>query len=154
MAQSVVAGTQPAIGGSEARTSGLETVLRRVHTAGGALGVLVFLYTGWYMRSHFPAAYEQREAIRYLYRANHLYIMFSSVLNLVTGRYLVLAKLPWRRALQVAGSIALQAAIVVLITAFFLEPPSGGVLRKATLLGCVLAFVGGLAHGVATERRG
>ena len=154
MAQSVVAGAQPVGAGVGARPNAIEAVLRLTQTAGGALGVLVFLYTGWYMRSHFPAAYEGREAIRYLYRANHLYIMFSSVLNLVAGRYLVLAKVPWRRALQVGGSIALVVAMAVLIAAFFWEPQSGGVLRKATLLGCVLAFGGSLAHGVAKERRG
>jgi energy-coupling factor transporter transmembrane protein EcfT len=80
--------------------------------------------------------------------------MFASVLNLVAGRYLVVASMPWRRAFQVAGSAALGVALVVLIAAFFREPQTGGVLRTATRVGCVLTFAGSLAHAVSTVRRG
>jgi hypothetical protein len=154
MAQSEGAGAQPGGAAGGARASGVEALLRLTQTAGGALGVVVFLYTGLYMRSHFPAAYEGDEAIRYLYRANHLYIMFSSVLNLVVGRSLVFARMPWRRALQIGGSVALLAAMALLIAAFFREPQFGGVVRQSTLLGCVLALGGSLVHAIATERRG
>jgi len=139
--------------GDRTGTQSLEAGLRNAQMAVGAIGVVVFLYTGWYMRAHFPAAYEPREAIRYLYRANHLYVMFASTLNLVVGRALALPRAPWRRAVQVAGSVALVVSTAALIAAFFLEPPSGGAMRKATLLGCVLAFGGSLLHVLSAERQ-
>ena len=52
----------------------------------GVAGLLTFLWTGRFMLRHFPAAYREHQEIRFLYRANHLYIMFASVLNLVLGR--------------------------------------------------------------------
>ncbi len=147
-----MAGT-PAVEVEATRMRVIETVLRSALTIAGVLGLLVFFYTGSFMRSRFPGAYAQHDAIRYLYRANHLYVMFSSVLNLAVGRSLRLASARWRRALQAGGSIALVVATAVLVGAFFSEPPQGGAERGATLLGCVLALGGSLAHGLASERR-
>jgi len=53
----------------------------------GVAGLLTFLWTGRFMLRHFPAAYRGHEEIRFLYRANHLYIVFASILNVVIGRH-------------------------------------------------------------------
>lgn len=40
------------------------------------------------MRASFPDLYAGNEAVRYMYRANHIYLLFASVLNLVMGAHL------------------------------------------------------------------
>ncbi len=106
------------------------------------------------MLKHFPAAYRGHEEIRFLYRANHLYIMFSSVLNLVLGmRGQRAPSRRWRRALLVVSSLAILVAVPVLIAAFYLEPPRAGAARWTTLLGCVLVFGGGVLQLFAGRPR-
>ena len=120
----------------------------------GVAGLLTFLWTGRFMLRHFPAAYRGHEEIRFLYRANHLYIMFASILNVVIGRHVRIEE-SWRlrRALLVVSSLAILLAVPVLIAAFYLEPPLAGAARWTTLLGCVLVFGGGVLSVVATRSR-
>ena len=49
--------------------------VRKLHLIVGLAGVAVFLGTGVYMRTHFPALYAGNEALRYMYRANHVYLL-------------------------------------------------------------------------------
>ncbi|MGH2566714.1 MAG: hypothetical protein ACRDGA_00120 [Bacteroidota bacterium] len=56
--------------------------LAHSHIVIGIATVVVFLGTGLYMRLNFPDLYESNEAIRYLFRANHLYILFAGLLNI------------------------------------------------------------------------
>ena len=126
--------------------------LRYAHLAIGVAGLLTFLYTGRFMLRHFPAAYQEHKEIRFLYRANHLYIMFASLLNLVLGTHVRIdASGRGRRTLLVVSSLATLLAVPVLIAAFYLEPPLAGTVRRTTLLGCVLVLVGGVLHVVATR---
>jgi hypothetical protein len=128
--------------------------LRRAHLAIGVAGLLTFLWTGRFMLTHFPVVYRGHEEIRFLYRANHLYIMFASVLNLVLGMHGQLAPSSrWRRPLLVVSSLAILVAVPILIVAFYLEPPRSGAPRWTTLVGCVLVFGGGVLSLVATRSR-
>ncbi len=128
--------------------------LRYAHLAMGVAGLLTFLWTGRFMLRHFPAAYRGHEEIRFLYRANHLYIMFASILNVVIGRHVRIEESRrLRRVLLVVSSLAILLAVPVLIAAFYLEPPLPGAVRWTTLLGCVLVFGGGVLSVVATRSR-
>ena len=126
-----------------------ESRLRTAHLAVGVAGLVAFIVSGRYMRAHFPAAYEGQEAIRFLYRANHLYVMFASLLNVAVGRYLVQSATAWRRRLQLAGSLAILVAVPMLIAAFVREPHLGSPVRPITLAGCIVTLAGGLALAVA-----
>src|SRR3989338_405065 len=55
----------------------------RIHAPVGWTMLFVFLATGAYMRHIFPEAYEADSAVRFLYRSNHVYILFSSLLNIL-----------------------------------------------------------------------
>ena len=48
--------------------------MQRLHRWVGIVTVVVFLLTGLYMRWRFPGLYETDETIRYLFRANHIYL--------------------------------------------------------------------------------
>lgn len=120
--------------------------LRSLHLLVGLGGALAFLGTGAYMATHFPAAYEGHETIRYMYRANHVYLLLGSLINLALGIYRPGSRPGWRGIVALAGSALVLAAPFVLLTAFFFEAPRGTPERAATLLGVLLLLIGVLAQ--------
>jgi len=93
------------------------------------------------MRIGFPELYGSNEIIRYHYRANHIYILLSSLLNIVLGCYLRQG-VGWRKRVALAGSLLLFSAPLVLVAAFFLEAPKGTPDRLITLAGIFMVFIG------------
>ena len=120
--------------------------LRSLHLLLGIAGVLAFLGTGAYMATHFPAAYENREAVRYMYRANHVYLLLGSLINIAVGIYRPGTRPGWRGIIGLTGSVLMQAALLVLLYAFFFEAPRATPERAATLLGVFMLLVGTLAQ--------
>src|SRR5207344_1862670 len=97
--------------------------IKSLHLWVGVGGVLAFLGTGAWMATHFPAAYEGHEAIRYMYRANHVYLLLGSLINLAVGIYRTGSCPGWRGIVALAGSPLMLAAPLVLLAAFFFEAP-------------------------------
>lgn len=118
----------------------------RIHLAFGLAVVVVFLYTGFYMQTNFPALYRDNEAIRYMYRAGHIYILFSGLLNIIIGIYLLPGSGQWKANLQGIGSFLLLVGPLLLIFAFFYEPPSGSPERVFTLAGVLFLMLGTICH--------
>ena len=116
--------------------------VKSLHLWVGVGGVLAFLGTGAYMATHFPAAYEGHEAIRYMYRANHVYLLLGSLINLAVGIYRPGSRPGWRGIVALAGSALMLAAPFVLLAAFFFEAPRGTPERAMTLIGVFLLLVG------------
>jgi hypothetical protein len=105
------------------------------------------------MATHFPAAYSGGEAIRYMYRANHVYLLLASLVNLAIGMYRGISRPGWRGNLALAGSALLLAAPFVLLYAFFVEPAHGVPERPATLIGAVMLLSGLYCSGpIAHEK--
>ena len=119
----------------------------------GMAGVLVFLGTGVYLATGFPELHGGDAGIRFQFRANHAYILLSSLLNWQVGIHFSRRAEGWRRGLQRLGSALLLAAPVVLVTAFFVEPPRGSPQRPITTLGIVLLLGGTVLHALARGRR-
>lgn len=99
--------------------------VRVFHVWLGLGAVAVFLYSGLYMRRQFPEAYAAHDAIRYLYRANHIYILFTALLNLTLGFQLSDAGRRGKGTLQMVASALVAAAVPLLVSAFFVEAPQG-----------------------------
>jgi hypothetical protein len=117
--------------------------VQRVHILIGILTVIVFLGTGLYMRTGFPELYGDREAVRFLFRANHVYILFSGLLNIMAG----LLSVPLRHSAALRGaaglgSIALLLSAPLFITAFFVEPVQASPMRPLTVAAAFLALIG------------
>ena len=125
--------------------------LQRLHRLAGWSAILLFALSGITMRTIFPTAYAARESVRYLYRANHVYILFGGLLNLLLGRYLEEAQSA-RGRLQLAGSLLLLAAPWLLVAAFVAEAPRGLPGRPMTTLGVVFAAAGVALHLVPGRR--
>lgn len=126
--------------------------LRRLHLVLGVVTVVVFLLTGQYLRIAQPGGTAPDSTVRYLFRANHVYILLAGLPHLVLGRYLVLATARWRRVVQRASSVLLCLSPAVLLAAFALEPPHPDPERPLTGLGVQLLFAGTLGHLVAAGR--
>jgi hypothetical protein len=126
---------------------------RPFHVWLGLGGVLIFLYTGLYMRWHFPEAYSNQEAVRYLFRANHVYILLAALLNLAVGFYLSEVGPGGTRKLTAVASLLVVAALPLLVYAFFVEPPKASPERPVTVFGIVCVAAGTGLHGVAVMLR-
>ena len=119
--------------------------LKKAHFWIGCLGIAVFLATGVYMRAGFPELYGGNEVVRYHYRANHIYILLGSLINLALGCYLRLG-IGWRKRAAIVGSTLLLSSPLLLVAAFVLEAPKGTPDRLLTLVGIFMVFIGALCH--------
>jgi len=117
-----------------------------VHLAAGLGTVVVFLGTGLYMRMNFPQLYEDNEVIRYLFRANHVYILFSGLLNVLLGLYVSFSEHRWRQIAQRSGSFLVLLSIPFFLWAFVVEPPTASPYQLLTLVGTFLPIIGVMFH--------
>ena len=129
------------------------TNLKRLHWWMGLVSVVVFLATGVYMLVQFPELYEEEEEIRYLFRANHIYLLMAGLVNGALGLYYVMLPERWRQTAQRLGSVLVLAAPVLLLAAFILEPPQAIPERPVTAAGLFAAALGVFCHVIATLRR-
>lgn len=133
----------------------VDRFVRIIHLVSGIATVVAFLGTGLYMRENFPEVYELNEIIRYQFRANHIYLLLSGLLNVALGLYLALADDPKLRFLQRSGSTLPVAAPVLFLLAFFLEPPNASPQRPLTFVAVLISLIGVVLHlvGAMMHRR-
>jgi hypothetical protein len=113
----------------------------------GVLTLLGFAITGFHMLWTLPGLFEDGgNPVRFLYRANHLYLLFAALLNLALGSYLRLYVGGWRRRIQIFGSGCLLIAPFILFPAFFIDPPRLSPKRPMTEGAIFLVFIGTLCH--------
>lgn len=116
--------------------------MHKLHLWTGLAAIAVFLSTGLYMATLFPELYGGNEAIRFQFRANHVYILMAGLINVVAARNIRPDYSGWRVPVSWLSGIALLAAPFVLIAAFFIEPIHGSAQRPLTLYGVVALAVG------------
>ena len=127
--------------------------LRQWHFAVGLAGVAAFLVTGIYMRTGFPDLYAANEALRYLYRSNHVYVLLASLVNVALGVHLTPVAPGWRATVSLLGSLLALASPVVLCFAFVLEAPVPTPERVLTQLGVIAVTAGIALHVLGGARR-
>lgn len=120
--------------------------MRKLHGFVGLGGLAAFLGTGIYLASAAPEHYRHDEALRFIYRANHVYVLLSSLINLVLGIYLVPPTAGWRSLSSKIGSYLLLASPLTLLLAFVVEAPNVTPDRPLTTAGIVLLLLGTLAQ--------
>jgi hypothetical protein len=112
---------------------------------------VLFLATGQYMR-RVAGVEGAGDAVRYLYRANHIYLLFVALVHLALGTYLAEAVLSGRRRAQRAGSTLLTIGTLLLAWAFAVEPPQATPQRPITRYG-IFTFAAGMAVHVIAGRK-
>lgn len=97
------------------------------------------------MKFNFPEIYADNEIIRYQFRANHIYILMSGLINLVVGMISLPGLQGWRRIFSRLASLLLLISPVLLITAFFVEPVQAVPTRPLTTPGIFILLFGVLS---------
>src|SRR5262245_22156973 len=123
----------------------------RAHLIVGILTLLGFIGTGVWLRVHVKELVEGPEAVRIAYRANHIYLLMSGLINLVMGAYS--GPVDWKRWVRCVASGLVLGAPAVLGVAFAIEPAGGKFDRPITRAGVVALAVGVVAHAISAARR-
>ncbi|HYG81062.1 MAG TPA: hypothetical protein VD861_11775 [Pyrinomonadaceae bacterium] len=128
--------------------------MKRLHLTLGVLVVIVFLLTGQYMDFQNPKVREMTdEGARMMFRSRHIYILLAGLVNLGVGVYFTYHSARWRKTLQLAGSILILLAPLLMTAAFFYEPTLKGLQRTFTQPAIVALFAGVFLHLFSGIRR-
>jgi hypothetical protein len=112
----------------------------------GVAVFIVFLLTGQYMDRYFHHLVGMPDGPRLLYRTRHIFILFSGLLNVGIGVYLVQRPKGWQRILQLLGSILITLASLLLILAFFYDTTRGDLRAPLSHWAIYAIAVGTLFH--------
>ncbi|BFM12445.1 hypothetical protein R50072_25980 [Simiduia litorea] len=111
----------------------------KIHLWLGCLLLAVFLLTGLYMESQFPALYQGDQVMRFMYRASHIYLLFAALVHLAWSHA---APLPSQNTLlYVAPSVGLILASVLLVVAYWVEPANRMDERGYTQIALVILII-------------
>ena len=124
----------------------MENKIKLIHNLTGAISFMVFLGTGVYMLTKFPAIDTSNDFIKYIYKASHIYILMASLLNMILGGYFSLNEKKIDKIFQIIGSVLIILSTLMLIFAFFHEPGNLDVGRPITGPAIVAIFFGVIFH--------
>jgi hypothetical protein len=114
----------------------------------GLVLLVGFALTGEYLK--------HTVAHRMMARANHLYLLFISLLLMISSQLDAAGRPAWIRRMVAGGKILLSVSALLLLIAVFTDHAGATRDRQATLYGCILALAGGLlisAHAWGTRDR-
>lgn len=125
--------------------------LARAHSLTGWLGFLGFLASGIFLARGRPAIYDGSDLVRALFRANHIYLLCASLLNLLAAR-VGSVRSELRTRLRTLGSLVLMGVVPLLGFCFVVEPPHGFAGRRLTIVALSLLLVGSLLLVLTTPK--
>jgi hypothetical protein len=120
--------------------------MRRFHLILGLVVFIVFAVTGRFMRIDFPDKEIIPQELRILMRSRHIYIVFSSLMHLLLGLYVVPARKKLPRSIQYAGSAVLTASSFLLISGFVVETYRYATFSDISRFGIYAALAGTIFH--------
>lgn len=116
------------------------------HLIVGGVFLVLFLLTGVYMLDQFPELYKNREEVRMMYRATHIYLLFAALLNLLSWQQFKSSPFVFGGNVRSLASVLIALSPLILFVAFCLEPASYMIERPIGFWGVVCAFVGVMLH--------
>jgi len=127
-------------------------ILKSLHVGLGLAGILIFVLTGQYMEIFLHGLNDMPEGPRLLYRTSHLYLMWSSLLNLIVGFYFTVAATRDARIAQVISSALLLAGPPLILAGFFIESPENNISRPLCGVANYFALAGVIVHVFANRK--
>ena len=127
--------------------------MKKAHLIFGVLIVVGFLLTGQYMDKYYNHLDGMPDGPRLLYRTRHIFILLSGLLNLGIGAYFTYRIQPWRRALQLLGSLLIFVASFLFVVAFFYEPNLSDLHTPLSHWGTYTIAAGAVFHVVSGVRQ-
>jgi len=116
--------------------------MKKFLLAYGLIAFSVFLYSGYTMQEGFPEFYAEDKSIRFLFRANHIYLLFSALLILMYASVYNDSENKQSKILQIITATILIIANIILITAFFSEPQLASEIRPLSYYGVLTTLAG------------
>lgn len=107
-------------------------ILKPIHFVLGVLGIILFLLTGLYMHIYQGHLLGMADGPRMVYRASHIYILLTAIINLTMGAYITPVRLEQYKILQWLVSLLLILAPVFITAGFFTEPDMTELARPYT----------------------
>ena len=120
--------------------------LLTAHIAVGLLGLLAFVLSGQFMHFAHQHLVGMPDGPRMLYRTGHIYLLWSSLLNLVLGCYGNFSPRRGAYITQILSSLAVMTAPFLLLLAFLTESGAANLERPSARLAIYLSFAGVLFH--------
>lgn len=117
-----------------------------IHALMGLITFVVFLQTGWHMKT--SEVGNLPDAQRMIYRAGHVYFLFSGLLNLSLGMQLQLSSTAWKKKMQYIGSSLLLVAPLIFLYGFYQEANLGQIDRGMTRIGIFISLAGIAFHAL------
>jgi|TARA_B110000908_G_scaffold124470_1_gene145936 hypothetical protein len=118
----------------------------QAHFIIGIAFFLLFLLTGAYMILNFPELYNGREEVRMMYRATHIYILMSALINLMAGNYLLQATQFSFLILRKLASLLILVTPILFFIAFIYEPARYLIERPVSFWAVVFLVAGVILH--------
>lgn len=87
---------------------------------------------------------------RLLYRTRHIFILLSGLLNLAISAYFFYRIQPWRKIMQLLGSLLVFIASFLFLFAFFYEPKLNDLYTPLSHWGTYSIAVGTLLHVISS----
>lgn len=100
-----------------------------IHKIVGIISIVGFAISGMYMRFNVANIDLNDEKLHILFRANHIYILFISIINLLIGFMYHTTK---NRFIFYVASIFIIASTIGLQVAFYIEPINNSLDRPVT----------------------
>ena len=123
--------------------------MKRAHLIFGTFILVAFLLTGQYMDKFHNHLADFPDGPRLLYRTRHIFILLAGLLNLGIGAYFTNRIQPWRRTMQVLGSLLIFTASVLFLIAFFYEPHLRNLHTPLSHWGTYTIATGSLLHVIS-----
>lgn len=116
-------------------------MIKNLLLAYGTVALMLFLYSGYAMQEGFPNLYSSDITIRYQYRANHIYLLFSSLLILLYASSYSRSTSRYTNQLNITVSMLFILAHILLVFAFFIEPAQANIDKPLSFYGVVVNLI-------------
>lgn len=123
-------------------------LLKKLHFFGGILFLIIFILSGQYMQHAFNGLQDLELFERMVFRAEHIYLLLTSLIHLSMGTYLRPYKRIPQKYIQLFASFLMFLATASFLYSFFHEMPSSEIERPFSRMGLYLMLAGVSFHGL------
>ena len=116
--------------------------MRKIHLFSGIAVMIVFAITGQYMINSLNLPNLDFNAQRMMYRASHIYLLWSGAVNTLLGCYWMKVQGQIISKIQIFASSLIVLSQAFLLLAFYVEPPVIDPNRLLTFSGSLCLLIG------------
>lgn len=123
-------------------------LLQKLHFYGGIIFLILFILSGQYMGAYYNHLQGMEDIQRMIFRAEHIYLLLTSLIHLAIGSYIHLHKQKSLKYLQMFASGLMFLASLLFILSFFKDMPTANIERPLSRAGLYVMLAGVASHGI------